>query len=157
MRVGANFLLAANALGEYSDASPGSAMAAPMPRSNWRRDRLAWRSAARLLVVSFFMSIAHRGGCLNSHLLEWRRLDDAHQQCGKTPVIGVEPVHDPVDGFHVVILRAAPGSVCQQLSRQGAIELLSMVRGEDLLELPHAGEGFPGDEVALRLDGLFTL
>src|SRR6185436_16941347 len=90
-----------------ADSSVGTVMQAPRPRSTWRRERLSWRSAARegSLFMSGF-SIGHGQRCLGAHLLEGRGLDHAQQQGGEAPVIVFEPLHDLVDGLHVVILRS---------------------------------------------------
>src|SRR5882672_8688968 len=152
MRVGAA-LAAARAY----DANAGRAMQAPSPRKKRRREKLSCRSAARLRVISWLMSVGHRGGCLGSHLLEWRGLDDARQQCRETTLVGIEFMHDFVDRFHVVILRTATGGVGEHPVGQRAVEILSVAVGEDLLELAHAPEGFPGDQLARRQDGLPAL
>ena len=44
------------------------------------------------------------------------------------PVVFVEPLHDPVDGLHVVILHAPAGGVGQQLAGEGAVEVLRGAR-----------------------------
>src|SRR6187431_619059 len=161
MRVGA-ILLAARALAprEYSEANAGRAMQAPMLRKKWRRLKLACRSAARersVFMSLSVMSIRHRGRCLGSHFLERRRLDDAHQQCREAAVVGVEPVHDLIDGFHVVILRAPPGRVGQKFPRQRLVELLAVSSRENTLEFRDAAERFTGNEVAGSRDGLLAL
>src|SRR5690349_2736858 len=154
MRAGAAFLATARAKAGLADSSVGSVRQAPSPRSTWRRDRLSKRSNSRLC---FFMSVRCGHGGLGTHLLERRRIDNAQQQGGELAVMVVESLHDPVDGFHVVVLGAPAGGVGQQLGAERTVEVGTVPVDEDTLELAHAAEAFARDQAAFCHDGLFAL
>src|SRR4051812_5602036 len=114
------------------DSKAGKAKQAPSPRRKWRRLKLANRSAAAfrsLLGLAFmllraardwFGFMAGRDGFFAfgrhvrgaySHLLERGRLDDAHEQSGEATVLFVEPLHNLVDGLHIIILHATSDGI----------------------------------------------
>ena len=136
MRVGAILL---RGLGEGAARGQrgerGQRDARAEPRKKWRRLKLACRSAASCGQV-FHYSVGHRGMCAWVRIF-WNGADSMTpiNSAEKRPSLASSRFTISVDGFHVVVLRAPPGRVGQQLARQRAVELLAVVADEDTLEL----------------------
>jgi len=97
--------------------------------------------------------VERRRGRLRAHFLERRGLDDAHQHSRETSAIAFEPLHDLIDGLHVVVLEAAAQRVGQQLLRQAAVKVHAMFVGENVLQLADAVERFARDQSAQEASG----
>ena len=128
MRVGAAFVATALAKAGLAEISVGSAMQAPRPRSTWRRERMSCVRAAKSRSCACSCQFA-------TVMVAWVRIfwNGADSitpinNAENVPVIVVEPLHDPVDGLHVVVLRSAAGGVGQQLGRERAVEVLRGAR-----------------------------
>src|ERR1044072_1510599 len=144
MRAGAAFFATALANAGLAESNVGSVMQAPSPRSTCRRERLRWRSRAMFRLPGF-MSVRRGDGSLGTHLLEWRRIDHAHQQGREPAAVVVEALHDAIDGFHVVILGATAGGVGEQLGADRTVEIGAVPGDEDALELAETADRLAAD------------
>ena len=67
--------------------------------------------------------LVNRRRLLSPNSLERNRLDDAHQQFGRTAVVPLKTLHQPIDGLDVIIPEPAPECIRQQFLAQTTIEI----------------------------------